>query len=158
MAVFSNKLKPPAREAPGKRDLRHALGQRHNRGEAMGRRAAYEYGDAKRPAPLKRIGVVYADIPAKLVMEADFPVLPIFIAPNLNPVHTEIRMHDARFFRILRVDLGQKDKGAAVFRPASDLREFFDFGLTGRYRCGEGFSGPHPPGRRQYFRQYRRLS
>ncbi|MNW69323.1 hypothetical protein D3C74_483030 [compost metagenome] len=67
----------------------------------MSRRTADKAANLERLAPLRSMGLMDADTAVNLVMDPDLFVHLIIIAAELNPVHAEIRIHNARLVRVL---------------------------------------------------------
>ena len=125
-------------ERAGERQFGQSLGKRHHRGNRHRRRAPDENRHPQRLAPGQRRGMVDADAPMELVVEAGLTVWKVVVARQLHAVHPEIRVPRAGARGILGVDRGEGDEGAAVTGPADDP------GQSGQgRRAGEHRSGPH---------------
>ena len=61
--------------------------------------------------------MVHANAAVDLVVQADLSILAIVIPAQLNAVHPQIRLHHARSFDVLPVDLRQGNERPAVRRP-----------------------------------------
>jgi hypothetical protein len=83
-------------EHAGEDHLGQPLGQRHDGGERVRGRAADEDADLQRPARRVGLRLVHADAAVDLVVQPDLAVLLVLVAAELDAVHAEVRVHDAR--------------------------------------------------------------
>ena len=113
----------PAAQRAGEGQFRHSLGQRHHGGEGHGRRPADEDVDAERHAAAQRLGMMDADAAMDLVVQADLAIRLVLVAGQLHAIHAEVGVPPAGPVGVLGVDLRQRDEGAAVARPALQLRQ-----------------------------------
>ena len=116
----------PTAQRPGERQLGQALGQRHDRGDGQGGRAADEDVDPQRLTPADRRRVVHADPAMDLIMQPDLAVgsywLPaswIRYIPRFDPLKPGP-------VGVFGINLRQGDERPAVHRPALDLRQLID--------------------------------
>ena len=156
-AVFLYISEAAAGQPSRKSDFGQAFGKGHNRGERMGGRPADKNTDPKGLALCDGICMVDADVPPDLVMQTDLSVGFVLVARELDAVHPQVGFEDTGIHGIFGVDLGEQDEGAAVVRPALDLREPADRGCifkdgtrpnpSGRYIQGDAGDARGFPGR-----------
>ncbi len=72
----------------------------------MRRRPTCKYTYFKRQSFRIGLGLVNADTPVKLVMEADLLVRDLIVSGQLHPVHTQVGMHDTRLIDVFGIYLG----------------------------------------------------
>ena len=63
------------------------------------------------------------DAAMNLIMQPDFFVGLIFIATDLNSIHSKVGMDVARSIRMFRIHFRQGHECSAIFRPALQLRQ-----------------------------------
>ena len=140
----------PAAQGAGERQLGQPLGQRHDRGDRQGGRAADEHVDPQRFTPADRRRMVHADPAMDLVVQPDLAVGLVLVARELDPVHPQVRSSQAGPVGVLGVDLRQRDERPAVHRPALDLRQLVDRDSVGQDRPGPHAPGQQPPERARH--------
>ena len=82
----------------------------------------------------RAVGVMDADAAMDLVVQTDLPVRLVLVAGQLHAIHAEVGVPPAGPVRVLGVDLRQRDEGAAVARPALQLRQLAHRRLVGEDR------------------------
>src|SRR3989338_9757933 len=85
------------------------------------------------------------DPPVGLVMEPNFFVRFILVSRDLDPIHPEIGVAQARFLRVFRINLGECDVGPAILGPADQLWEFTEGGLVFQDGAARDFFWPEMP-------------
>ena len=85
--------RPPS--APANASSGKPFGQRHDRGDRQGGRAADEDVHPQRLAPTDRRRVVHADAAVDLVVQPDLAVRLVLVAGELDPVHPQVRPRQA---------------------------------------------------------------
>ena len=100
----------------------------------MGRRTPHEYAHPQVFAAGEGGGVVNPDPAVNLIVQAHLAPRGVVVARELHAVHAQVARHEPRVFRILRVDLGQRDEGAAVLGPGPDLGQLTQGRARGEHR------------------------
>ena len=75
--------------------------------------------------------MVHADAAMDLVMQSDLAIALVLVAAELHAIHAEVRVQQApgtcaAVAGIFRIDLRQRDVGAAVVGPGLELRKLID--------------------------------
>src|SRR3990172_6332598 len=91
----------------------------------MGGRPSHEDADPERLPSANRGGVVDSDPSMDLVVKSDL-VSPVAVSRELNPIHAEVRLHDAAAVGMFRIDLGKGDERTPVVGPALDPGNVLD--------------------------------
>ena len=86
---------------------------------------------------------MHADAAMNLVMHTDLLIRLVFIPFQLNAVHSQIGIHEAAPSGGFCINLRQRDKGAAVIRPAFELRQIADANLILHHGPGSARAGQH---------------
>ncbi len=115
-------LQAMAAKQAGKRQLRHAFRQRHDRSKAQAGRTADKNVDRQRLPLFQGRGMMNTDTAMNLVMQAGF-VAGILIAGNLHAVHSQVGASPAFASGSFGIDLRQSDKRATVIGPGDELRQ-----------------------------------
>ena len=84
-----------------------------------------------------------ADAAVNLIVQPDLAIRHVVVAAQLNAIHAEIRVLEARLVGMLGVDLRQRDEGPAVVRPALELWQLIERRLAFNNRSRANTSRPH---------------
>src|SRR5437868_2358619 len=103
--VFISVPEPSSTQYTCKCHFADAFRERHYSGYAVRGWTPDEYTYFERGSFLICFALMYANAPMYLVMQANFFVGFIFIAGELNAVHSEVGIHDARLIHIFCINL-----------------------------------------------------
>ena len=129
----ARQVHPASAKQTGEAQFRESLGQGHDRRHAERGRAAHIDMHRQFLAPGDGVGVVRADAPVDLIMQARL-VGRIGVARQLHPVHAQIGGVQAGAAGIFAINQGQGDKGAAVARPAGQARQIGEIAVALQHR------------------------
>ena len=107
---------------PHKHHFSQPFRKGHYRPKGVRRWPAYEDAHPQVVALFQSGMVMNAYASMNLIMHPDLLVGYIFVAPQLNAVHTDIRLHGTRRIWVLGIHLWQGNKRATVIGPRFDLR------------------------------------
>jgi Tol biopolymer transport system component len=88
----------------------------------VGRRAPDEDAHLERLPAADRRGMVDSNPAVDLIVKSH--LIPLVLVPGeLDAIHAEVRAHDPSRVGVFRVNLGKRDEGASIARPALDARQ-----------------------------------
>jgi hypothetical protein len=126
-----------------KGEFGQAFGQWHHGRHAHRRRAADKDIHSQGLAAADGLRVVYADPAMNLIVQADFLIWPVTPARKLHAVHAQVRSAQAGAFRVFGINLRQRDEGAPVVGPRSQLRQLIDRRLLREHGSGTDAARQH---------------